>query len=59
MIINLNCKVVLITSKKSKLTKLDIEKYNSTYNNLIIIYDDTYHDRYFIIDKNKIYHSGN
>ena len=59
MIKDLKCKVVLITSKKSKLTKLDIEKYNSTYNNLIIIYDDTYHDRYFIIDKNKIYHSGN
>ena len=59
MIKDLKCKVILITSKKSKLTKLDIEKYNSTYNNIIIIYDDTYHDRYFIIDKNKIYHSGN
>ena len=59
MIKNLKCKVVLITSKNSKLTKLDISKYNETYNNLSIYYDDTYHDRYFIIDKNKIYHSGN
>ena len=59
MINNLKCNVILITSKNTKLTKTDIEKYNSTYNNLTIIYNDEYHDRYFIIDKNKIYHSGN
>lgn len=59
MIKNIKCKVVIITSIKSKLTELDIKKYNSTYNNLTIIYDETYHDRYFIIDGNKIYHSGN
>ena len=59
MIKNLTCKVVLITSKNTKLTKTDIEKYNSTYNNLTIIYDNSYHDRYFILDKEKIYHSGN
>ena len=59
MIRNLECKVILITSKKSKLTKLDIEKYNGDYNNLTIYYDDTFHDRYFIIDRNKFYHSGN
>ena len=59
MIKNLDCNIVLITSDKSKLTKTDIEKYNKDYNNLKIIYDDTFHDRYFIIDKNKIYHSGN
>jgi len=56
---NLECKVILITGKKSKLTKLDIEKYNKDYNNLIIYYDDTFHDRYFVIDNNKVYHSGN
>lgn len=59
MIKNLECKVILITSKNTKLTKTDIEKYNSTYNNLSIYYDESYHDRYFIIDKDKIYHSGN
>ncbi len=59
MIKTLECNVVLITSKNTKLTKTDIEKYNSTYNNLTIIYNDEYHDRYFIIDKDKIYHSGN
>ena len=55
----LKCSVILITSNKTKLTKLDIEKYNKTYNNLKIIYDESYHDRYFIIDRNTIYHSGN
>ena len=59
MIRNLDCKVVLITSKNTKLTKTDIEKYNKSYNNLLIFYDETYHDRYFIIDKKEIYHSGN
>ena len=49
MIRNLECKVILITSKRSKLTKLDIEKYNGDYNNLTVYYDDTFHDRYFII----------
>ena len=59
MIKNLNCNVTLITGKKSRLTKLDIDKYNSDYHNLSVYYDDTFHDRYFIIDKDKVYHSGN
>ncbi|MBR1414069.1 MAG: ORF6N domain-containing protein [Bacilli bacterium] len=59
MIKNLKCNVVLITGKNNKLTKLDIEKYNQDYNNLKVYYDDTFHDRYFILDRNKIYHSGN
>ena len=59
MIKNLKCKVILITSKRGKLTKLDIDKYNSDYHNLSIYYDDTFHDRYFIIDRDCLYHSGN
>lgn len=59
MIKNIECKIILITSDKTKLTNTDIKKYNNDYNNLKIYYDDTFHDRYFIIDKNKIYHSGN
>ena len=59
MIRNIECKVILITGKKSKLTKLDIEKYNQDYDNLTVFYDDTFHDRYFIIDRDKFYHSGN
>ena len=58
MIRNLECKVILITCKKSKLTKLDIEKYNQDYNNLTVYYDDTFHDRYFVIDNNKVYQTA-
>ena len=58
MIRNLNYRVILITSDKSKISKLDIEKYNKTYNNLIVCYDDSIHDRYFILDRNDIYLCG-
>ena len=57
MIKNLKCRVLLITNK-NRLTKLDIEKYNKQYNNLKVKFNDTFHDRYFIIDKSIIYHSG-
>ena len=50
--------VILITKTKNLLTKLDIEKYNKQYNNLNIVYNDTFHDRYFIIDRRIIYHCG-
>ena len=55
---NLNIKVILIIKNNSKLSKLDIEKYNKQYHNLKVIYNNTFHDRYFIIDKSIIYHSG-
>ncbi len=58
MIRDLKVKVKLICKKKGHLKKLDIDKYKKQYNNLEIIYDDTFHDRYIIIDKVKIYHLG-
>lgn len=58
MIKNFSFKVILITKSNTKLSTLDIEKYNSQYHNLTIIYDDTFHDRYFILDKEIIYHCG-
>ena len=54
----LNIKVTIITKKDNYLTKQDIIKYNKQYHNLIIIYDNTFHDRYFIIDKKLVYHCG-
>ena len=58
MIKNLKIKVIIITKENNKLTTLDIEKYNKQYHNLKVIYNETFHDRYFIIDRNKIYHCG-
>ena len=54
----LNIDVVIITKSNSLLTNQDIIKYNKHYNNLRVIYNNTYHDRYFIIDKKQIYHCG-
>ena len=58
LIKNLNIKVILIVKSKSLLSKMNIEKYNSQYNNLKVIYNDTFHDRYFLLDKQTIYHCG-
>ena len=58
LIRNLNINVILIVKQNGLLSKTDIDKYNKQYNNLKIIYDNTFHDRYFIIDEIIIYHSG-
>ena len=58
MVRNFEFKVILITKTNSKLSELDIEKYNSEYHNLDIVYNDTFHDRYFILDKDIVYHCG-
>lgn len=50
--------VTLVVKPKSLLKKDTLEKYSKQYNNLKVIYDDSWHDRYIIIDKRKIYHLG-
>ena len=54
----LKVKVIIITKENNKLSKLNIEKYNKQYNNLGVIYDDTFHDRYFILDNKTVCHCG-
>ena len=54
----LNIEVVIITKRDNLLTEQDITKYNKQYHNLKVIYDNTFHDRYFIIDKKQVYHCG-
>ena len=58
MIKDLKVNIILITKTKSLLKSLDIQKYNKEYSNLSVIHNDNYHDRFFIIDKNKVYHCG-
>ena len=54
-----NIKVTIITNKDTCYTKkIDIDKYNKEYDNLIVIYNKSFHDRFFIIDKKDVYHSG-
>ena len=54
----LKVKVTIITKPDNLLTYQDIIKYNKQYNNLKVIYDNTFHDRYFILDNKIVYHCG-
>ena len=54
----INKKTILITRKNNLLKKIDVTKYNEQYNNLKIVYDNSFHDRFIILDKDKIYHLG-
>ena len=58
MITNLNVKVVIVTKKFNLLKDIDIKKYNKQYHNLKVIYSDKFHDRFVIVDKKVLYHSG-
>ncbi len=56
---NINVTVLLIMDKnKSKLTKTDIDKFNSEYPSLKIKYTNIFHDRFIIIDSKELYHLG-
>ena len=54
----LKVNVTIITKPNNLLTKQDVLKYNKQYNNLKAIYDNSFHDRYFILDGNIVYHCG-
>ena len=54
----LNTSVIIITKDNNLLTKQDITKYNKQYHNLKVIFNNTFHDRYFILDNKDVYHCG-
>ena len=56
---NINLKIVIITKSKNKLFQNLYAKDQKQYNNLKVIYNDSFHDRYFIIDQDSGYHCGN
>ena len=58
MITNLNVRVTIVTRKFNLLKDIDIKKYNNQYHNLKVIYSDKFHDRFIILDKKVLYHSG-
>ncbi len=53
-----NIKVTIYTKTITKQLKLDLEKYNSQYNNIEIKKFENSHDRFLIIDENEVYHIG-
>ena len=55
---NRNVQVIIYTSINNRLLGRDITTFNSQYGGLDVRYTTNVHDRYIIIDQNKIYHLG-
>ena len=55
---NKNVEVVILTSNKSNIQKLDIDKFNKEYPTLKIARTNKFHDRFVIIDNKELYHCG-
>lgn len=55
---NKNVEVVILTSEKSNISKLDIQKFNKEYPILKVAKSDKFHDRFIIIDNKELYHCG-
>lgn len=53
-----NVLVIIYTSISTRLLGRDINTFNSQYGGLDVRYTTNVHDRYIIIDQNKIYHLG-
>ena len=55
---NENVKVVILTSEKSNISKLDVQKFNKEYPRLKVAKTDKFHDRFILIDNKELYHVG-
>ena len=55
---NKSVKVVILTSDKSNISKLDIQKFNKEYPMLEVRKTDKFHDRFIVIDNVELYHIG-
>lgn len=53
-----NVEVIILTSYKSNISKLDVQKFNKEYPTLKIAKTDKFHDRFIIIDNEELYHCG-
>ncbi len=58
LIRNIECNITLITKDSDRLNDNEINIYNKQYNNLEVIRNNSYHDRYIIIDKKEVYLLG-
>ena len=58
MIRNLKAEVTIICKSNDLLKQIDINKYQKQYNNLKVVYNNDFHDRYIILDQKEIYHCG-
>ena len=55
---NNNVEVVILTSDKSNIQQIDIQKFNKEYPILKVAKTNKFHDRFVIIDNEEMYHLG-
>ena len=55
---NKNVEVVILTSEKSSIEKIDIQKFNKEYPVLKVAKTNKFHDRFIVIDNKEMYHLG-
>ena len=55
---NKNVEVVILTSDKSTIQKIDIQKFNREYPILKVAKTNKFHDRFIVIDNKEMYHLG-
>ena len=55
---NKNVEVVILTSDKSNIQKIDIQKFNKEYPTLKVAKTNKFHDRFIVIDNKEMYHLG-
>ena len=55
---NEDVEVVILTSEKSNISKLDVQKFNKEYPVLKVAKSNKFHDRFIIIDSEELYHCG-
>ena len=55
---NKDVEVVILTSNKSNIQNIDIQKFNKEYPTLKVAKIDKFHDRFIVIDNKELYHVG-
>ena len=53
-----NVEVIILTSNKSNIQNIDIQKFNKEYPILKIAKTNKFHDRFIVIDNEEMYHLG-
>ena len=53
-----NVEVVILTSNKSNIQQIDIQKFNKEYPILKVAKTNKFHDRFIVIDSKEMYHLG-
>ena len=55
---NNNVEVIILTSDKSNIQQIDIQKFNKEYPILKVAKTNKFHDRFIVIDNGEMYHLG-